>query len=134
MVTSSCTPKRDKIHKVKRSSKKVCAANILAYYSLSLLKSYIQKRFILSHVQVTIQSTSADELPPGWIKEIKTSVSGSKMRKDPVINPLPEAGGISDCISACVCNMSYLVVFALHLLPSNISLEFTNCLERHLSS
>ncbi|XP_022881244.1 methyl-CpG-binding domain-containing protein 13-like isoform X5 [Olea europaea var. sylvestris] len=54
MVTSSCTPKRDKIHKVKRSSKKV-----------------------------TIQSTSADELPPGWIKEIKTSVSGSKMRKDP---------------------------------------------------
>lgn len=54
MVTSGCTPKRDKKHQVKHSLK-----------------------------TVTIQSTSADGLPPGWIKEIKTSVSGSKMRKDP---------------------------------------------------
>ncbi|KAL2517075.1 Uncharacterized protein Adt_13322 [Abeliophyllum distichum] len=54
MVRSGCTPKRNKNHKGKHSFKKV-----------------------------TIQSTSADGLPPGWIKEIKTSASGSKMRKDP---------------------------------------------------
>lgn len=37
---------------------------------------------ILDVVQVTI---AAEDLPPGWIKEIRTSKSGSKTRRDPVI-------------------------------------------------
>ncbi|KAL6547926.1 hypothetical protein OROHE_009631 [Orobanche hederae] len=32
---------------------------------------------------VSTESSAADELPPGWIKEIITSKSGSKIRKDP---------------------------------------------------
>ncbi|KAL6536429.1 hypothetical protein OROGR_013001 [Orobanche gracilis] len=32
---------------------------------------------------VLTESSAADELPPGWIKEIITSKSGSKIRKDP---------------------------------------------------
>ncbi|XP_075487484.1 uncharacterized protein LOC142526781 isoform X5 [Primulina tabacum] len=33
-------------------------------------------------VTVPTESTSADGLPPGWIKEVKTSKSGNKIRKD----------------------------------------------------
>ncbi|KAI3453683.1 hypothetical protein Pfo_010346 [Paulownia fortunei] len=32
---------------------------------------------------VATVSTAADDLPPGWIKEIKTSKSGNRIRKDP---------------------------------------------------
>ncbi|KAK4422647.1 Methyl-CpG-binding domain-containing protein 13 [Sesamum alatum] len=32
---------------------------------------------------VAIESSAADDLPPGWIKEIVTSKSGKKIRKDP---------------------------------------------------
>ncbi|PIN27228.1 hypothetical protein CDL12_00021 [Handroanthus impetiginosus] len=32
---------------------------------------------------VAIESAAADDLPPGWIKEIKTSKSGNRIRKDP---------------------------------------------------
>ncbi|KAL0297740.1 UNVERIFIED_CONTAM: Methyl-CpG-binding domain-containing protein 13 [Sesamum radiatum] len=32
---------------------------------------------------VAVESSAADDLPPGWIKEIITSKSGNKIRKDP---------------------------------------------------
>ncbi|KAL0408289.1 UNVERIFIED_CONTAM: Methyl-CpG-binding domain-containing protein 13 [Sesamum radiatum] len=32
---------------------------------------------------VAVESSAADDLPPGWIKEIVTSKSGNKIRKDP---------------------------------------------------
>ncbi|KAL0373232.1 UNVERIFIED_CONTAM: Methyl-CpG-binding domain-containing protein 13 [Sesamum calycinum] len=34
-------------------------------------------------IQVAVESSAADDLPPGWIKEIITSKSGNKIRKDP---------------------------------------------------
>ncbi|XP_073027615.1 uncharacterized protein [Primulina eburnea] len=34
------------------------------------------------HTSAMVKSTSADGLPPGWIKEVKTSKSGNKIRKD----------------------------------------------------
>ncbi|XP_073028114.1 uncharacterized protein [Primulina eburnea] len=36
-----------------------------------------------SFTVVNVESTPADGLPPGWVKEIKTSKSGNKIRKDP---------------------------------------------------
>ncbi|XP_057775793.1 uncharacterized protein LOC130994745 isoform X4 [Salvia miltiorrhiza] len=41
------------------------------------------KRKISSFVTVAIERTAADDLPDGWIKEIRTSKSGDKIRKDP---------------------------------------------------
>ncbi|KZV18363.1 hypothetical protein F511_30842 [Dorcoceras hygrometricum] len=35
-----------------------------------------------TYTMVPTESTSADGLPPGWIKEVKTSKSGNKIRKD----------------------------------------------------
>ncbi|GER30371.1 methyl-CPG-binding domain protein 13 [Striga asiatica] len=42
-----------------------------------------KKKKCSSFIPVATERIAADDLPPGWIKEIVTSKSGSKIRKDP---------------------------------------------------